>query len=463
MNPLLTRVIEEAAKVVEPDEKESRNVSAAAEHALKLVEEATSEFPQRLHALLGGSYAKGTWLKGEADVDIFVKFPTTVERKEFEELGVAVGMKAFKGLRTQLRFAEHPYVEGWVNEVRVNVVPCYDVEKGQWKSAADRSPFHTEYVKEHLREESKLEVRLLKKFMKSVGIYGAEVATKGFSGYVCEVLTLKYGFFANLLERAAEFREGEVVSLEDVSEDYVRRLFKSHIIVLDPVDSRRNLGTAVSAENVAAFILAARNFLSRPSLEFFSGGPHLVLRGRRGRLANVITILFKHEKRSVDILWGQLWRSVNHLVRQVEVAGFKVMRASCASDDVEESAFVFLLEDLELSQRSTRLGPKVFSKVDCDRFLEKNMGKAELFWVGSDGRVHISYQRAVRTARDVLNGILKKGSSSYGIAPGLGREVESTFAVYEGSELRRAMRSRQWLEEEVARLVGSNPLIFTDA
>lgn len=463
MNPLLASVIEKAAKVVTPDQEESRSVSAAAEHALKLVSSATSEFPQKLNVLLGGSYAKGTWLKGEADVDIFVKFPTNVERKEFEELGVALGMKAFEGLKTQLRFAEHPYVEGWVDGVRVNVVPCYDVEKGQWKSAADRSPFHTNYVKAHLREESKLEVRLLKKFMKSVGIYGAEVATKGFSGYICEVLTLKYVSFSNSLGRAAEYRDGEVVSIENVDEYHMKRLFKSHLIVLDPVDTRRNLGTAISPENVATFILAARSFLLNPTLKFFSGGPQRALKGRRGLLTNVVVILFKHEKRSVDILWGQLWRSVNHLVKQVEIAGFKVMRATCASDNLEESAFILLLEDLELSQRSTRLGPKVFSKVDCDHFLEKNIGKAELLWVGSDGRVHISCQREVTTVRDVSKEILRKGSSSSGIAPGLRREVESTFAVYEGSDLRRVMRRRLWLEEEVARLVGSNSLIFPDA
>ena len=57
--------------------------------------------------------------------------------------------------------------------------------------AADKSPFHTEYVTNKLDEEKRDQVRLLKKFLKSLGIYGAEIAKNGFSGYVTEVLILK--------------------------------------------------------------------------------------------------------------------------------------------------------------------------------------------------------------------------------------------------------------------------------
>ena len=93
----------------------------------------------------GGSFAKGTWIKGDADLDVFVKIDPSVDKVEFERLGMAIGLQSLKKYKTQLRYSEHPYVEAFINGVRVNIVPCYDVEWGKWKSAADRSPFHTEY------------------------------------------------------------------------------------------------------------------------------------------------------------------------------------------------------------------------------------------------------------------------------------------------------------------------------
>jgi tRNA nucleotidyltransferase (CCA-adding enzyme) len=47
------------------------------------------------------------------------------------------------------------------------------------------------------------EVRLLKKFMKGTGVYGAEIKIGGFSGYLCELLILKYRSFAQTIEAFA--------------------------------------------------------------------------------------------------------------------------------------------------------------------------------------------------------------------------------------------------------------------
>ena len=36
--------------------------------------------------IVGGSFAKGTWLESDTDIDFFVMIEPKVERKEFEEL-----------------------------------------------------------------------------------------------------------------------------------------------------------------------------------------------------------------------------------------------------------------------------------------------------------------------------------------------------------------------------------------
>ena len=64
-----------------------------------------------------------------------------------------------------MRYSEHPFVEANIDGVGVNVVPCYNVKKGEWKSAADRSTFHTEFMSEKLTGLMKDDIRVLKCFM----------------------------------------------------------------------------------------------------------------------------------------------------------------------------------------------------------------------------------------------------------------------------------------------------------
>ena len=40
-------------------------------------------------------------------------------------------------------------------------------------------------------------------------------------------------------------------------------------MIIDPIDNNRNLGTAISIENLGKFVLASRAFLRNPSKNFF--------------------------------------------------------------------------------------------------------------------------------------------------------------------------------------------------
>ncbi len=227
-----------------------------------------------------------------------------------------------------MRFAEHPYVEAFVQGVRVNLVPCYKTAKGEWQSAADRSPFHTEYIRSKFDEKLRLETRLLKKFVKCTGVYGAEVKVQGFSGYVCEVLALKYGSLQNVLGNISDSRPGQVISLEGESYDKdVVSSYRSSLVILDPVDQTRNLGSAISTENVAKLILRSRKFLARPSLYYFSeklattSSRRIPQKDHHDLLSRTIVISFQTEKRSVDILWGQSRRAPTLSLRNLVSSG----------------------------------------------------------------------------------------------------------------------------------------------
>lgn len=144
---------------------------------------------------MDGSVAKDTWVRDSADVDIFMRVSPQLTKTQLKEVCLPIARRALRPHEIVERFAEHPYVESTVKlrdgeSVRVNVVPCYKVEKGNWLSATDRSPYHTEYIKQHLAKTQRDEVRLLKAFMRGIGGYGADIKTGGFSGMLCETLIL---------------------------------------------------------------------------------------------------------------------------------------------------------------------------------------------------------------------------------------------------------------------------------
>src|SRR5579863_2542888 len=207
----MRNILQQARDASIPTEQEKKKMQVLSNNLVELVKKEAAKYPEVTLVELGGSYAKGTWLKGKLDLDIFVKMKKETEEKQFEEIGKKIGFASMKKYKPYVRYSEHPYVEAEAENTKVNVVPCYDVENGQWKSAADRSSFHTKFILEKLDDEKKNEVRLLKKFLRGVDIYGAEIAKEGFGGYVAEVLIYHYGSFIKVLEAAANFSQGQVI------------------------------------------------------------------------------------------------------------------------------------------------------------------------------------------------------------------------------------------------------------
>ena len=63
------------------------------------------------------------------------------------------------------------------------------------------------FILENLSGPLKDDVRILKYFMSVNGIYGAEIAKQGFSGYVCEVLVYYFGSFENVLKKISKIKQ----------------------------------------------------------------------------------------------------------------------------------------------------------------------------------------------------------------------------------------------------------------
>jgi tRNA nucleotidyltransferase (CCA-adding enzyme) len=428
---MIDTIISKALQDCQPSNREIKKLMTIADETKKLVVNHISS--KVVDVVFGGSYAKGTWLKSDADIDIFIKIDPSLNTNEFEKLGKQIGLQSLKRYRPYLRYSDHPFVEAFVKGVRVNIVPCYNVEKGKWKSAADRSPFHTEYVKNNLDDEKRKQVRLLKKFLKCIGVYGAEIATNGLSGYIAEVLILKYGSFELVLKAISNIsKEKNVISINKADEDIVRT-FQSYIIIIDPIDPRRNLGTAVSAESIGKFILAARAFLEKPSLRFFKKTEKKDKKSSKQLFSNLLIVEFTYEQRSPDVIWGQLKKSLNAISKQLKLANFTVIRSRCITDEKNSAAFIFLLESIMLPPYVEKVGPEIFRK-DTSNFISKNSKRALLMWVNKEMRVSSLVQRKATSAKDYIKFLLTQQIRSTGITKGLIKDIQGVLQIYTGDE-----------------------------
>lgn len=449
----MERVLDNASRMVTPTDREEEKLRRVEEKVSKLLYSAIgdSSFPQ---VVLGGSYSKGTWLKKEADIDYFLKYPPEFPREKLEEEAIQLAIGAVKGYEVTMRYAEHPYVETFVEAVRVNLVPCYNVDKGKWQSAVDRSPFHSEYIRSRFDERLRLETRLLKKFVKSANAYGAEIKVRGLSGYVCEVLALKYGSFLDALKAISDFRKGETISIEPF-DSKLAQSFESAVVILDPIDTTRNLGTAISTEKLGQLLLKARAFLAKPSVAYFETHSAPRKKINTELLKRILVIRVKNKERSADILWGELRKSASSIERKLEILGFKVLRYEVGSDEKGESAFAFLLLDRYLGSYHLRFGPDIFRKEDLERYLSKNKKKYVLSWIDSEGKVCSLFRRdpASRDAFSTMRKILSspKEVEKLGLSKSIRKEIKQGFSLTDG--VLSKSKSKIWLRRCINSLV----------
>src|SRR5581483_3291449 len=176
-----------ALQRVKPTPEEAQHTVERAERLLGRLRDALAERKLRGKPMLVGSVAKDTYLRSNVDLDAFVLFPMDVPRESLETWGLDLGRATLDD--PEEKYAEHPYTHGLFEGVKADVVPAYEIaDVSQRMTAVDRTPFHTRFVLRRMSREQRDQVRLLKAFMKGVGVYGAEAKTHGFSGYLCELL-----------------------------------------------------------------------------------------------------------------------------------------------------------------------------------------------------------------------------------------------------------------------------------
>jgi tRNA nucleotidyltransferase (CCA-adding enzyme) len=425
----LSGILSDARSLVVPNPVEEERLASLARSLLTKTKREAKKFTQTRGVFLGGSYAKGTWLPGLVDIDIFVKIDPSVSDEEFERIGLAVGSSATKGFPHGKKYAQHPYTEATLEGTKVNIVPCFAVKKGKWRSAADRSPFHVSIVRSQ-PTELKVQVRLLKRFMKGVGVYGAEIKRQGFSGYVAEVLVMKHNTLLQVLKWFSDYPASGV----------------PNISIADPIDVRRDLGIAVSGESLGRMVLASRGFLRHPKPAYFQS-----MEGKRRPTLerDIAAVKFSHRELSEDTLWGELRRTCKHIVRHLEMNGFVIVRSMSASDDSKNSAFLFLPELSDLPPISQRVGPTVDRRKDVEAFLHSNSKHSKLVWVDDEARIRLLMPRLHTSLVPFLEQIIRGKVGEVGASAEIETSMRRTGSVIYGAKLVRAASRAKWLHDGI--------------
>jgi tRNA nucleotidyltransferase (CCA-adding enzyme) len=464
----LNAIHEEILKKITPTQADRAKIAALAKELQQKVARACEEQGIKATIRVEGSVAKDTWLREEPEIDIFMRLPITIPRQSLGKISLKIARKATEGAEQIERFAEHPYLEAFIGNVRVNIVPCYDVKRGEWLSATDRTPFHTDYVKKRLNKTLRNEVRLLKKFLQGVNTYGAEIKIGGFSGYLCELLILRHKSFTETLRAFVGYTQRIVIDIEGYyagREKEQRLLFPEPLVVVDPVDRGRNVASAVQPQKLYTLVGAARAFLKTPNAKFFyppkiSALSADVLKSKlENRGASLIFLTLDKIEAVPDVLWGQLYRTQRSLRKLAELNDFKVLRDTVWSDEKTLSVFILELEQHVLPSVKKHLGPPLEREKECEKFLSKYAHNNDVVsgpYI-EDGRWVVELRRKVMDAVEFLREKLQDGGRNAGVAELISQAFRKKLRILVNSEVIEVYRGNGEFAEFLTDFLSGKP------
>ena len=409
---------------IDPDQAERAALAAAVEALIERTEAALEGFDVEADVMQVGSTARGTWVSGDRDIDVFVRFDPDLDRETLTDVGLQVGNIVLPEGREE--FAEHPYVHGEWDGFEVDLVPCYRVEEATAiQSAVDRTPFHNAYLDENIDANLAEEVRLCKQFLKGIGVYGSDLRTQGYSGYLVELLVLEYGSFEGVLPQ---------VHLDPV--DHAAAEFDHPLVVIDPTDPERNVAAVVSEGNVARLVHHARRFLDDPDPEVFFPADvepidaAAVAAEVRTRQTTPIAVRFDPPDVVDDQLYPQLRRSLAGLERGLETAGFQVLRSATWAEETAVLLVELSVATLPAIERHD--GPPVHVREHAERFFETYEDSDVYGPFIDEGRYVVEREREITSAAKFVEDEL--------LSVALGAHIETVlsndgYEVLEGVEI----------------------------
>ena len=404
-------VLRKVSNKLRPTQEDRRHTEYFAAELMNVATKICKQYSVK--PMMCGSVSKNTWMINKNELDLFLLFKPSTPRARLEKNGLEIANEIITTLkgRPEKKYSEHPYLCGTIKfgktVFNVDAVPCYDIKNlKKIKTSVDRTPHHVKYVKKNLLLPD--EVRLLKQFCKANGIYGADVKTNGFSGYICELMIIHHGKFSRLIKDVANWRIPYVMTMNKMNKKKLVEKFKHPFIFIDPVDVNRNVAAAVSPESFYKFVHFAKRFNDNPSDKLFypdKSKPYTITeinKKIKARGTRWYMIGFKKPNIPEDTLYPQMKRGINSVQKILEGYGFSVMRKDMWIGD--SCVFLFEMDVWQTPSISKNTGPNVYTK-HAEGFL-KHYKDRNIFIEGDDWIVELD--REFTTVLHLLKNLIKK-------------------------------------------------------
>lgn len=364
---------------------------------------------------VGGSFAKGTYLKNDFDIDIFCRFDLNYKDLKLSSylenilLDTKLDFKKLKGSRNYFKI-----LFGLDKKIiQFEIVPIRKIKTIQdCKNSTDFSPMHIDFIKKKIKKDKNLinEIRLAKMFFKAKKLYGAESYIGGFSGHSIEILILYYKSLENLLKKAKDWKINEIIDIENFykKENILDEIGKekiSPLIIIDPILKERNASRALSKQKFFEFILISTLF-SEFKLEDF----HIEKENFKlfkinsvefAKRINLNLILYSLDleikEESKDIVGSKLLKAFYNLKKFFLNYDFIIFKYNYFFDfEKRIYCFAFFFEKKTLSNLKIISGPKVLMNDAVLNFLKQ---KNEFFI--ENERVCIYKNRKIKSLKDI--------------------------------------------------------------
>ena len=230
-----------------------------------------------------GSFVRKTYLSEDETFDLMLILQRADKPKMHQILdALEKRLKKDRIKKDPITITKHtgkiPYLRIVAGDELINLFVGFEVTPGEeTKSIFDLIPMHSQYLITHMKEEDRNEVLLLKKFLKTIGVYRNEVGAIGFNGYLCELLILFYGTFEKTIENIGKWRPRTIIDLkknfeksEDVDLLTSEMLLKYYpLYVPDPLNPKDNVAADVSVDQFTSLVAAANTYRFEPKISFF--------------------------------------------------------------------------------------------------------------------------------------------------------------------------------------------------
>lgn len=401
-------IYDEILTEIKPTTKQRDKIIGFSDNLMNIILKQAQRLNLDVECKLVGSMAKKTSLKSKADIDIFMTFPLDYSEDKLKEYGLLLGKYCIDkaGGRAEKRYASHPYMTGLIDEFEIDFVPCYRIrDSSQLKSAVDRTILHTDYIQSHMTDRQADEVLLLKKFMTSINTYGANYKVSGFSGYLCELLILEYDSFENTLKNASQWKIHHEIDLENYG---TCKNFKDPLIAIDPTDKNRNVAAALTMQKFSEFIVASRNYLKNPSLDYFRDKrlettKEELIDEFEKRDTTCLVLSFNMPKLPTDVIYPQVNKTCNSLKKISNSNDFNVLDTKYYIDDDNTAHILIEYEIARLSKLKLHSGPLVTDAKNSENFIKRhpNCYVKDKKWVVLKNRKHTQ-------SKELIEDVLKK-------------------------------------------------------